>query len=305
MTETPQDEKPKIEPIRYSFSRLSNQATCPARNYFAKLAYEGKIEEDPAYAMVFGSAAHKGIEMALRNGEDPYRVAHDYIQEELLDKFGPRINPTTVAKKWDLVEKCLKNFQDNFYARMMTTIGDKMESSLEVKLQVPFRQGLLTGVVDVIMPNGIFVDWKTGSKIPSDDTLLRSPQAAIYYYLAKKLEMEVPKVFEFVYLVGKNVNMKRVEEGKNAGKPTPDRANPKNLYSFQVRQDESKVNRMFAEYVNPLAEQMERGVIYKNPSDMNCAGCQYKTACWSTELPSAKEAREALVADIIDLIPEV
>jgi CRISPR/Cas system-associated exonuclease Cas4 (RecB family) len=254
--------------------------------------------------MVFGSAAHKGIEERLLHGKDAEKEAYFYVQEELIDKFpGNKLRAETIEKKWDLVKKCLANFEERYYRDIMTQFsvdGADIASSVELKLEVPFRQGILTGVVDLIMPNGVFIDWKTGSRVPSDDTLIRDPQAGIYYYLAKQLNMRPPTTFEYVYLVGKNVARKRNDEGQDIA----DRANPKHLYSFQVRQDDAKITRLMAEYVNPLAEQLERGVLYKNPSDTNCAGCQFKTACWQTELPSAKEAREALVLDIISGITE-
>lgn len=279
-------------------------ATCPARNYFSILAYEGKIQEDPAYPLVYGQAVHKGIEERLKNGKDAKKVAAEYVQENLLDKFdAKRLNPETLAKKWDLATKCIDNYEEHFHRRLVEEfeIHDvDPASALEVKLQVPFRQGILSGVIDVITPSGPWLDWKSGSRVVGMDALIRDPQAGIYYYLAKESGLKPPNIFEYIYLTGKNVAMKRDKNGKAMA----DRSNPKMLYQFKVHQDLDKVNRLFAEYVTPLAKLYEEGVVYKNPTEQNCGGCQYRTACVNTELPAVKDYRDKLVLDIIDMVSD-
>ena len=138
------------------------------------------------------------------------------------------------------------------------------------------------GVVDVALP-GIFADWKTGARVPSDFMLAMEPQSGFYFYLAQKTGMETPKEFVYVYLSGRNVNYKASEK---TGKVTADRNNKLMKFSFPVYPTEESVNSLLTNYIQPLAKQYEDGVIYKNPSDYNCGGCRYRTACFQTNLPS-------------------
>jgi hypothetical protein len=188
---------------------------------------------------------------------------------------------------------CLDNFEKHFYASLMTTLGEDMENSLEVKIQIPFRKGIFTGVIDVMAGEGIWADWKTGTKVPSDEQLMADPQAAIYYWLAKSIGITPPRVFNYVYLVGKPMGYKTelYKSGPRKGEPhrVIDEDNPMLKFTFPVFQDDSKMERVFNDYVNPLAEILEHQIYYKNISPFNCNNCSYRTACSMTTLPKREE----------------
>lgn len=268
------------DPIIYSYSTLKNQAVCPARLYFKKQAKEGKIKEDINLPMVFGSAVHKGIEERLKYERNPFEVAQNYVAEKLEEANYPSFGSKEYEDKQKLLTSCLTNFEEYFYEDLRTSLSDP-EHQVELKLETPFRKGLLVGVVDIALP-GIFADWKSGTRIPSDFSLSMEPQSGFYFYLAQKTGMETPKEFVYVYLTGRNVNYVKSER---TGKLTADRNNRMMKFSFPVYPTEESVNSLLNNYIMPLAKQYEEGVIYKNPSDYNCGSCLYKTACWSTDLP--------------------
>jgi PD-(D/E)XK nuclease superfamily len=262
------------EPLRYSHSLLRDQATCPARIYFRRLAKEGRIKTDLNLPMIFGSAVHKGIEERLKFERNSYKVADEYINQTLEEGgFSAAFGTKEFADKQLLKSKCLDNFEQKFYPSLREQIVDP-EHQVELRLETPFRKGILVGVVDVAMP-GIFADWKTGARVPSDFSLMMDPQSGFYFYLAQQTGMELPKEFVYVYLTGKNLG--------------PSRKDPMMRYSFPVYPTEESVDNLLNNYIVPLAKAYEEGVIYKNPSDYNCSGCLYRTACMQTNLPATND----------------
>ncbi len=146
--------------LRYSVSALRQQATCSARRYFWRLAKEKLIEVDPSIALVTGSAAHKGIELALKEGADPFKVAADYVQENLFDKFpAEKIDMVKAQERIADMNVCIANYMKHFHNNLLEQLEDP-QSSLEVTLEMPWRKGVLKGVIDVIAADGIFADWK-------------------------------------------------------------------------------------------------------------------------------------------------
>lgn len=277
--------------VFYSHSKLSNQAQCPARNFFREI--EDTIELDPAYPLVFGSAAHKGIEQRILTGDNAEKAAKEYLQAELFDKFpAAKLDMKTVQEKMEHMEWCLARFEENFYPYLLNTLGERAAESIEVKLQAPFRKGILTGVIDVLQAElGILSDWKTGAKSPREDRLERDRQQALYYFLARYHGID-PKVFTYVYLLGKNPKRVKAEykSGEKKGQSywKDDHTNPttKWKYSYPVVYNEKAVERLFIEKINPLAKAFEDKIIYKEESDFNCNGCQYRTICPDFKLPN-------------------
>jgi hypothetical protein len=279
-------EKPGI--VSYSFSKLRNQAECSARIFFSKLAKAGLIKEDYALPLVFGSAVHKGIELAIKEGKNPKQVFGEYVQENLLDKFKiAEHDKEKIIERTKHSEICLDNFMAIHYDQIM-----EEQPEIEVMLEAPFRKGTMRGVVDVLSHTRPWMDWKSGMKLPTERMLLRDPQSVIYYDLAKRVGMTPPTKFDYVYLLGKNVRMveKEYQSGKRKGEKymAADKENPMLLTRWSVQTDDDKVRRIFNEWVNPLAWEYENEVYVKKPSDMNCASCLYRTACAATELPERK-----------------
>lgn len=286
-------QKPDL--VYYSHSKLRNQSKCPAINYYSYLEKTGQlpIPQDPSYPLVFGSAAHKGIELCLKEGRDPYEVSNLYVQEHLLDKFDAKLlDYKKIQERLDHTKWCLSQFLKELYPSLSRTLTDP-EHQTEVTIQAPFRKGVLTGVVDLMMDNGVFVDWKSSMKIPKPQTIINDPQSAIYYWIAKACGLTVPTTFEYVYLTGENVHMKEevLKSGKNKGKTrmVKDDSDPWWKLSYPVFQDEARVERIMRNYVIPLAKQYEQKVYYKVKNEYNCNNCQYRTACDNIDLPEVVE----------------
>lgn len=292
--------------VYYSHSKLRNQADCPARNLFGKLARENKIAEDPALPLVFGSAAHKEIEMRLLHNTPRFQAYKQYLDENLFEKFKTSQLAhlsTKIEDKDEDARWCLDRFEEVFYPSLSNPeSGFDPASGLEVKLQAPFRKGVLTGVIDVLFPGGFMADWKTGSKIPPLARLKRDAQAVLYYYLGKHAGLSQAGYFTYVYLKGVNYQMVKTEykSGKKKGqtyfKADPDFPTKEWAYSYNILTDDDKLSRIMADKIEPLARQYEEGVVYKNESDLTCNTCSYRTVCPDYTLPRK--------VDYIDLIGE-
>lgn len=257
---------------------MKDQSVCPARLHFKKLARAGEIETDVSLAAIFGSAIHHGIELRLKNETNPFTAANEYLQDELESKNYNLFESKEYQDKYVILNQCLENFENDFYPSLREALTDP-EHQVELKLETPFRKGVLVGKVDVALP-GIFADWKSG-RILSDSEIATNPQAGFYWYLAQKTGLEPPKEFVYVYLQGKNL-AKKVSK---TGKMIADRENKMMKYSFSVFPTEDSINRLLNNFIVPLAKAYEDGVVYKNPSQYNCSGCSYRTACWQYDLP--------------------
>lgn len=290
--------------IRYSFSKIKNTSRCPAKNHFAVLARNGDIVEDPAYPLVFGSAGHEGLEMALKEDADPLTVANAYVKKELTDKFPEGVlDADKMADRQKGMEHCITQFKNHKLPSLKETIKDP-DSCVEIALESPFRKGILKGIIDLIVPGNSLVDWKLG-RFPSPgkpgsmsayDLQQKDAQSAIYMWLMDKVKLDIPKVFNYVFLTGNPTKMKPSGEyyksGPNKGDPKMEKDWSSGVqYTIPVKHDENTVAEAFNNFINPYAEIYEQGIIAKNPSIMECSGCQYRTACQvkDTRLPSRSD----------------
>jgi hypothetical protein len=297
--------------IRYSVSALRTQATCPARFYMRALSKLGTIKEDPAYPLVFGSAAHEGIEMDLKEGKDPHIVADEYVKRELFDKFPDydfvgkddkeKAKLDAVTQK---MHRAITNYQNFFAPNLKETLTDP-QSQVELTLEMPFRKGVLKGIIDVAPADFIFADWKTGKVPLKEEKLFADPQAKIYYHIAKNIGIPVPRIFNYVYLQGlptvktpeldEHGNIVKFKTGPRKGETKFVWDTEDNLkFTFRVLQDDTSVERVMNNYVVGAATAYEQNIIYKNVSDFNCNTCQYRTACPSVDLPVVIEDKEVL-----------
>lgn len=304
-------------PIYYSVSALRAQATCSARLYFKKLVREGQIKEDPSLPLVFGSAVHKGIEERLKHDRDPYQVMREYLKEHLFDKFdGDQLDLEKVADRNEDMEMCLDNFERDILPILRDELGDDHpEQYVEVKLQAPWRKGILTGVIDVLPPsNEAIGDFKTGDPPRAGSTLyLYDAQAPMYYKLCSMVGMPTPRVFKYIYLQGIPTQKKQAldektnrpafyKSGKRKGQPKLEWDLQEGLvYSHNVLQDDDKIRRIELDYIIPAAWEYENGLYKKVRSDINCGSCLYRTACPKITLPHnpALEVRNEEVANEI------
>lgn len=289
--------------IVYSVSSLKDQALCPARLHFKKMVRLKQAEEDMNYPTVYGSAVHLAIEKRLKQEtDDGKKVAYEYVQENLLDKFDPKLfDHKEIESRNEQLERCIDNFEREFYVPVLEQIDDP-EHSVEVGLEIPWRKGFLVGKVDVILPDN-WADWKSGMRVPSDTDLINDQQSLIYYYMAYKTGIPTPKAFNYVYLHGTNVAKKieTLKSGPNKGKEryVPDDDNPIWKYTYPVYPNDQRVNNMLRNWAIPLARSMETGIVYKNKSAYNCKSCRYRTVCSQTDLP------EATPGEHLDLIQEL
>lgn len=264
--------------FHYSYSTLGDQARCPARNYFKKLARKNDIQTDISLPAIFGSAVHHGIEKRLKDGDNAFEKAKDYLESEL-EGSSVKTSDKDYQDKYSLMDKCINNFENYFYESLKKTLTDP-QSQVELRLETPFRKGILVGKIDIALPE-ILADWKTGKPPYNPSELAMSPQAGFYWYLAQKSGLQPPKEFVYVYLQGQNL-AKKVSK---TGKVTADRENKMMKFSFPTYPTESWVESLFKNQIVPLAKAYESGIIYKNPSVQNCSSCSYRTVCPDFELP--------------------
>jgi hypothetical protein len=279
--------------LKYSISTLKQMSQCSARVYFRREVRAGRIPESevlPVTYLVTGSAAHKGIEMALKEDRDPKREAALYVQENLLDKFD-NLDKKEITDRLESMNRALDTYINVFHDSLRKTITDPL-NQVEVPLSMPYRQGTFVGVVDLIPPNGVFVDWKTG-QAPNPkklEYLYRDSQSVVYFRMAEYNKMPTPKQFNYVYLQGAPTNFetKTYKTGEKAGQTYTAvvKDDPKPIYTFPVLQDEDKVQRIFNDFVDPLARQYEQEIFYKVETEYNCKSCAYRNICKATSIPA-------------------
>ena len=266
----------------YSYSRLRDQASCPARNYFRQLVKEGKAKEDLRIPALAGAAIHKGIEERLKFERHPLVVAKNFLDQSLEESGNQQyIGGEDYTSTMDHMTKCVSAFEEHFYPSLKETITDP-EHQVEVQVETPFRQGIMVGRIDLIIPQVCFTDFKTGKVVPSDFDLLMEPQHGFYFYLGRKVGMELPNQFVYVYLKGKNLAYHTTKNGN----VVVDRKNPQIRYSFPVQPTKESVDSLLNNFIIPVAKLYEEGVLYKNPSSYNCGQCFYRSTCIQTDLPS-------------------
>ena len=279
--------------IVYSASAFSDIKRCPARRFFARLAREGKIEEDPAIPAVRGSAIHKAIEDRLKFGSNPYVTADLYLQEHLLDKFdASAFNAKEVIENQKVTKRCLDNFENVYLPLIADQITDP-EHQVELGLEIPWRKGWLVGKVDLALPH-IWADWKTSDSQPKEGQIDGELQDKIYYYMGAKTGVSLPEIFRYVYLFGFN-NARKIEiiqRGPNRGKErvVTDDENPKWQFEYDAKPPTPQgVNDSLINQVIPLARIIEENIVYKNPSPQNCSKCKFRTVCPDYKLPTQDE----------------
>lgn len=270
--------------IRYSYSSLKDEEVCSARNFFASEVRAGRISKEqlsPSLKATFGSAIHKAIELRLKGRSDnSFKNAEDYVQKELEEINYTGWNTDEFNENHDTLERCLKNFEELLYKDLVQSLTDP-EHQVELKLETPFRKGILVGKVDLTLP-GIYADFKTG-RIPTDFNILQNPQAGFYFYLAQRVGLEPPKEFVYVYLQGKNIAYRPPKKG--SGPAVLDKENPSYRLSYPTFPTSESVEKLFKNYVIPLAIRYEQGIYVKNRSTMNCSGCKYRKICIDEDYP--------------------
>lgn len=286
--------------IIYSTSAFKDVKQCPAKRFFAKEAREGRIKEDPAIAAVVGSAIHLGIEERFKYERNPMTVAKLFMQENLFDKFDAReLDQKELIERTDVLDRCIKNFENHYFQIVRDELTDPL-SQVELELEIPWRKGWLVGKVDIALPH-MFGDWKTSPNHPKDKDIEREIQHQLYYYMAAKLGLPLPEVFRYVYLYGFNEARKTViiERGPNKGKErvVADNDNPVWHFDFDAKPTKESVNSTLLNQVIPLARILEEKIVYKNPSQYNCAKCKYRTVCPDYKLPTASEYQELLLPE--------
>ena len=276
--------------IRYSISTLKQMSQCSARVYFRRAVREGLIPESevlPVSYLITGSGVHKGIEMALKEDRDPHREAGLYVQENLLDKY-ENLDKKEITDRIASMNTALDNYVRVFHNPVRKLITDPL-NQVEVPLEMPYRYGKFVGVIDLMVePWG---DWKSG-QAPNPrklEYLYRDGQSAAYYRLAQANNLPLPSRFNYIYLQGAPTNYeeKVYKTGEKAGQKYTAvvKDDPKPMYTFPVLQDEDKVERIFTDFIDPLARQLEQEIFYKVETEYNCKSCGYRKICKATTLP--------------------
>jgi RecB family exonuclease len=193
--------------MRISFSALDQFERCPLAY---KLNYIDRIKAPERPELYFGSLIHKVVQEALRR--DPITVPLDglnqFMEENWREEVFPDKETSEKYKRWG------KTMIRNFHAAHKPGLTNIV--STEKRFQIPLgKKHQLTGFIDRIdkLPYGPYevIDYKTSTKMSSQDDLNRNKQLSIYHYATKKLWPDAKDVRLSLYFLkfGNKLSTKR------------------------------------------------------------------------------------------------
>jgi len=170
-----------------------------------------RVAERPI-PLVFGGAIHKAVELYEKNGDDPLEVFEDNFEPDKIDYFDRFGRELSTRQADDVYETNLENgfrLLDHFVEERETGILKDYEV---VSTERYFRRRLrhpithdrvkvrwMTGIVDFILEDGRFGDYKTSGKTYKQATVDESLQPTMYYLWYYLTYRRLPK--SFVYIV--------------------------------------------------------------------------------------------------------
>ena len=260
---------------RFSASLLSDYVQCPAKAY-ARMTRQPSVK---TVALINGIAVHEALEAYEKNPDqtnpvDKYQTQFEFEADkarlpksELTDKvvsegvemIGTAIGPQILGAEMPDGRQFVRHLDPNL-------IEHKFDFTRDGRLWV--------GKIDLMhffnSEQYSIADWKTGRTAPSDLARSTDRQFSLYAYAAShdptlKTFGVWPTRMAILHLRGKNVSGIR----KSKKNPEPDMQ-----YSFPITRTEDRVEDMFENTLNPVAEQIEKGVFYRVEGD-HCGWCPY------------------------------
>lgn len=247
-----------------SHSSLSLYASCSLRHWFR---YTAKLpEESVSAAVVLGSALHAAVEhhfRALLAGEGP--PSHDVLldvfwadwnaRDQDIIRFSAGEDANSVGK---LADRMLVAFRSSEFARPHGSI---------VAIEEELRGRIIDGVPDLLARLDLVVDEgdaiavtdfkSTRSAWNEDHVADAATQLYLYYALVQDLADGRPVRLRFAVLTKGKVPELRLHE---------------------VPSDPRRIRRATRVAAN-IWRAMRMGVVFPNPSPMNCPTCPYRAPC--------------------------
>lgn len=170
--------------IRLSASMIKDFLSCERKAYYRMNKPE---EQEQTYQMAVGSIVHDTLEKYWNNYDKAIEVAENKIKEYNLKRGTSN------------VFRSLVNFFEHF------TYLVKEDDTIEQYFKIPYEMNhwgefdfSLVGKFDRVTKDGIIIDWKTGSLVPTD--ISGDIQFILYEYAYTKLYGEKPRRMFYVSL---------------------------------------------------------------------------------------------------------
>ena len=144
-------------PISYSYSKLASYATCPAKLLFRKL----DLPTEPAIPAEYGSAAHAHFEARLKEKDNAYDAAQEYLKENVFDKYDGKTLDKYRFRIQDAeadMKRSIDSWEKDCYPKIVGKL-DNPEEQVERKIEMPFRLGKMVGKIDLLFKKKVW-DWK-------------------------------------------------------------------------------------------------------------------------------------------------
>lgn len=264
--------------IKGSVSLVKDYQACPAKAY-------GRItrqKQTKGVALVMGIAVHSGLEGYTQEDRDPIPVFISAFKEEADRNELPQGKDYDDGMRNGLAcvsaGKAILDKVDPFNRK--TLKQNIKPENVERYFLVMRGTRTFTGKIDAIRmydpgdPRGTYaiVDWKTGKNAPAAMELKSDLQFSMYPW-ACKLDPKLPtfgiwaSALVYMHLRGKSVE-------KTAAGTTSRKKDAKKQYDFPTSRTEEQVERDFVQTIDPIMEQMESGIWYRNQGK-NCSWCGF------------------------------
>ena len=201
----PSEEKKSLVDEPVSASRLNLFHSCRLKFFFR---YVAKIQKPASAALHVGKAVHAGLQhwskrrwMGKPCGAEEIKADFEnhwtLSQVEEPVEFEESEEVVQREKAWGLVE---------MYLRETPVPPDEKPEAVEVGVEADFSShGLptLRGVIDLVRPGGLIVDFKTTAQTPNEDQVLHKneTQLTAYGLLYREATGSKEKGFELHHLV--------------------------------------------------------------------------------------------------------
>lgn len=171
--------------MKVSYSALDLFDKCPQKY---KLKVIDNIKEAPSVDAIFGACIHDVLQYFYSQKQSPtLEELLSYFSEKWVERKEKLKEKNIPDMQFQILETEAKNILTNFYKDNLDKVPHII--SLESKFEVPIEHNgdyhLLTGRIDRIdrLEDGSFeiIDYKTGKKLPSQDSVDEDLQLSLYH----------------------------------------------------------------------------------------------------------------------------
>jgi len=258
LVEPPEKETPSVLDEPVSASRLTLFHSCRLKFFFR---YVEKLSKPASGALFVGQAVHHALQQwstrrwkgITATSEEIRQSYEDYWKEEEQVEWEEGEKETQRTKAWGLVEHYLANTPIPLEEKPMA-----VEVSVEADLS-SLGFPTLRGVIDLVRPGAVIVDFKTSATSPSADYVLHKneTQLTAYGLLYREATGEKESGFELHHLIKTKV--------------------PKLIVTKHDPISEKQRSRLFRS-IESYMEGVEREDYVPSPG-LQCAACEFFSEC--------------------------